>query len=172
MEQRLKDQIVGGYQPKEKGTSNPPKRGSSVPIQPTIPEMTDRKETDPVSYNIQIVVKVEGCDKYARVDTPDFRDPTYNLGKLFRACMDWDYSQNEIDKNGDYQTCYYKCDFVIEKVEKGLRELRTNRRKYEHLLPSNGWGTMSTAIDALESLRECIYRNAEDIPIECIYMSW
>lgn len=125
-----------------------------------------------MSYDLAIHVKVEGCDKYATIAEPEHSSPTYNLGKLFRACMNWDYSQSAKDADGNYQTCYYRCDSVIEYVERGLRELRTNGKAYDHLLPSNGWGTRLNAIDALESLRTCIYEQAEEIPLECLYMSW
>lgn len=125
-----------------------------------------------MSYDIGIYVKVEGCDKYAMIAEPEYSSPTYNLGKMFRACMDWDYSQSEKDSDGKYQTCYYKCDFVIEKVEHGIKELRTNRSKYEKYNPSNGWGSIGSAIESLESLRKCIYEQAEDIPIDCLYMAW
>lgn len=125
-----------------------------------------------MSYYIEISVKVEGCDKYAKIAEPKYNDPTYNLGKMFRVCMGWDYSQSEPDETGKYVKKYYPCDFVIEKVETGIRELRTNRKKYEQYKPSNGWGSMSSAIEALESLRACIYEEAEYIPINCLYMSW
>lgn len=125
-----------------------------------------------MSYDIEISVKVEGCDKYARIAEPDHASPTYNLRDLFVACMDWNYSQSELGEDGKYHTCYYPCDFVIEKVNHGLHELHTNMYEYTQYLPSNLWGTMTNALNTLESLRECIYEQAENIPIECLYMSW
>lgn len=115
-----------------------------------------------MSYDIRINVKVEGCGEYATIAFPEYDSPTYNLGEMFRACMDWDFSQSE----------YYPCDLVIEKVERGIRELRTNRKKYEKYNPSNGWGSLDDAIEALESLRKCIYEQAEYIPMNCLYMNW
>ena len=115
-----------------------------------------------MSYDIRICVKVEGCDKYVAIARPEYDSPTYNLGKMFRACMDWDYSQGE----------YYPCDFVIEKVNRGINELITRRHDYTKYNPINGWGNIDGAIKALESLRECIYEEAEDIPINCLYMRW
>lgn len=115
-----------------------------------------------MSYDIEICVKVDGLDQYARIDLPEYDHPTYNLGEMFRACMEWDYSQGE----------YYKCSEIIDKVEKGIRELKTNRKDYEKFNPSNGWGNIDSAIRVLESLRECIYENAEEIPIEHLYMKW
>lgn len=115
-----------------------------------------------MSYDIEISVKVDGLDQYAMIDRPTYDSPTYNLGGMFRACMDWDYSQGE----------YYKCSEIIDKVEKGIRELKTNRKDYEKFNPSNGWGNIDSAIRVLESLRWCIYENADEIPIEHLYMKW
>lgn len=125
-----------------------------------------------MSYDIEINVKVEGCNEYAKIAEPELSSPTYNLGKMFRACMDWDYSQSEKDENGNYKTVYYPCDFVIEKVERGLRELYTNREQYVKYNPANGWGSLDGAISVLESLRDCIYEESRYIPINCLYMSW
>lgn len=115
-----------------------------------------------MSYDLRICVKIEGLDKYAVIDTPEYDSPTYNLSDMFRACMDWDYEQGK----------YYKCDHVIQKVEHGIRELRTKRKEYEKYNPPNGWGDLDCAIRDLESLRKCIYENAEDIPIQHLYMRW
>ena len=86
--------------------------------------------------------------------------------------MDWDYRQSELGDDGKYHTCYYRCDFVIEKLNHGLNELHKNQYKYTKYLPKNGWGTITNALNTLESLRECIYEQEENIPIECLYMSW
>lgn len=115
-----------------------------------------------MSYDISLHVKAEGCDAYPVIAEPEYASPTYNLGRMFRACMDWDYSQGQ----------YYKCDFVIGRVENGIRELRLNRKKYEQYNPRNGWGCISSALTTLESLRTCIYEAAEEIPLNCLYMSW
>jgi hypothetical protein len=115
-----------------------------------------------MSYDIRLHVKADGCDVYPVVAVPEYDSPTYNLGKMFRACMDWDYSQGE----------NYKCDFVIDRVERGIKELRTKRKKYVKFNPENGWGDIDGAIEALESLRECIYETAEEIPLDCLYMTW
>ncbi len=125
-----------------------------------------------MSYDISIRVKAEGCDKYPVIAYPEHDQPTYNLGKMFRACMDWDYSQSEIGKDGKYHKCYYKCDFVIKKVERGIKELTENRKEYEKYNPENGWGDLDGALRVLKSLRECIYEQAEEIPLDCLYMSW
>lgn len=128
-----------------------------------------------MSYDIALYVKTEGCGKYVKIEEPECSHPTYNLGGLFRSCMGWDYKQTMKDDNGEYETCYYNCEEVIEHVEKGIKNLRLNPLKeYYDLLPENGWGTMSGAIETLESLRKCIYQTVEDyeIPINCLWMAW
>lgn len=125
-----------------------------------------------MSYDIRICVKVEGYDKYAQVAVPEYDSPTFNLGEMFRACMDWDFCTSEVDENGNYHVRYYPCSFVIEKVERGIRELRTNGKAYKKYNPPNGWGDINGALLALESLRDCIYEQAEEIPINYLYMSW
>lgn len=87
-----------------------------------------------MSYDISIYVKVDGIDKYAEVATPEYSSPTYNLGKLFRACMDWDYSQVSADSdstlieylrafgvvNNEIKIKYFDPDLTkIEKISKG-----------------------------------------------------
>jgi hypothetical protein len=88
--------------------------------------------------------------------------------------MDWDYSQSEKDENGEWQDCLYKCDFVLEKVRRGISELINNRAEYEQYSPENGYGTLDGAIRCLKSLETCIFETAEEtgIPLDKIYMSW
>lgn len=125
-----------------------------------------------MSYDIRISVKVQGCDKYAVIAEPEYPSPTYNLGRMFRACMDWDYSQSELGTDGKYHTIYYPCDLALEKITRGINELHINREKYEVYEPDNGWGTIEGAARALESLRDCILTQSEDLPLNCLYMSW
>ena len=115
-----------------------------------------------MSYDLRVAVKVEGCDRYANIAEPEYASPTYNLGNMFRACMEWSFIQGK----------YYRCDKAIAKIEHGIQELIENRGEYEKYSPANGWGSIDTAIQDLESLRSCIYREAEDIPLECLYMCW
>lgn len=49
-----------------------------------------------MSYDLRIAVKVDGCDKFAQIAEPEYSNPTYNLGKMFRACTGWDYKQENI----------------------------------------------------------------------------
>lgn len=115
-----------------------------------------------MSYDLRVAVKVEGCDKYANIAEPEYANPTYNLGDMFRACMGWNFKQG----------VYYKCDFAIDRIERGIKNLKRNRAEYEKYNPSNGWGTIDSAIEDLESLRTCIYEQAENIPLKCLYMCW
>lgn len=111
-----------------------------------------------MSYSIGIYVKVEGCDKYALIAEPFYSSPSYNLGVLFRSCMDWDFKLEE----------YYRCDHVMERLDKGSKNLTCNHDKYLKLIP----GTVSSALYALGSIRDCILEQAEEIPLECMYMRW
>lgn len=115
-----------------------------------------------MSYDLRIAVRVEGLGKYVVISTPEYDSPTYNLRDMFVACMDWDYTQGE----------YYPCKDVLPKVEKGVLELTTKPKKYDKYNPPNGWGSRTGAVKVLESLRTCILENAEDIPIEYLWMSW
>ena len=115
-----------------------------------------------MSYSIGIYVKVEGCDKYALIAEPFHSSPSYNLGKLFRSCMNWNFNPNE----------YYRCDYVIEHLDRGIRELAYNPNKYTNLIPASSIGTTSNALNMLDSIRDCILEQAEDIPLDCMYMNW
>ena len=115
-----------------------------------------------MSYDIRVTVKVEGCDKYAVVGTPEYDSPTYNLRKMFVACMDWDYHQGEV----------YAAEFALEKLGNGLRELTTRRGNYTMYNPSNGWGDIDSAIKAICSAITCINECAENYPMSCLYFEW
>lgn len=115
-----------------------------------------------MSYDLRIGVKVEGWGKIVEIGEPELAHPTYNLGRMFRVATGWPYIQGE----------YYKCSDVIDKIESGIRELRIRPSAYRQYNPPNGWGTLEGAIRVLESLRDCIYEYAEDIPIEYLYVAW
>lgn len=115
-----------------------------------------------MSYDLRISVKVDGTDLYAQIDTPEYDCPTYNLGEMFRKSMDWDFFQGE----------RYKCSEVLKNIERGIQELKENSEFYKQFEPGNDWGTVRSASGTLISLRDCIYENAEDIPIEHLYVTW
>lgn len=115
-----------------------------------------------MSYSIGIYVKVEGCDKYAEIAYPFLSSPSYNLGKLFRSCMNWNFNSSE----------YYRCDHVLEHLDRGIKELAYNSNKYTKLIPVSSILTTSGALNVLDSIRNCILEQAEDIPLDCMYMYW
>lgn len=124
-----------------------------------------------MSYDISIHVKAEGCDIYPKIAEPEYCSPTFNLREMFAKCMDWDYSQYT-EKDGNYETVYYRCDLVLPKIKHGITELRTKWKKYEQYNSPNGWGTVEDALLALESLKNCIIEQSKQIPLDCLYMRW
>lgn len=115
-----------------------------------------------MSYDIRVCAKVEGCDGYAVVGRPECDSPTCNLRGMFVACMGWEYRQGE----------HYPAALAAEKLERGISELTNNREAYEQHSPSNGWGSIDSALRALASARECICECAEEYPIGCLYLRW
>ena len=125
-----------------------------------------------MSYDIRFGVKVagakEGC--YAVIGCPEYDSPTYNLRDIFVKSMGWDYHQGE----------WYKVSDILPKVQNGITELTLHPEKYKPLEPSNGWGTISSAIECLKSIVDYFGDNWDglggswnaDIPIDCIYMCW
>lgn len=117
-----------------------------------------------MSYDLRIAVKIDGLDRYYPIAYPDYDSPTYNLGEMFRACMNWDYEQGE----------YYRCSDIIENVENGILELIRNTSAYEQYEPENGWGNIQDAFDVLKSLKCCIYTTSDEtnIPLQNLYVAW
>lgn len=119
-----------------------------------------------MSYDIYLGVRIHGTDKYAIIGEPSYNSPTYNLGEMFRACMDWDFDQGE----------WYKVVDVLPNIERGIHELAFNRKKYEKYIPSNGWGSIGSALKCLESIKTYIQHHVDgweqEIPIEHLYIRW
>ena len=124
-----------------------------------------------MSYDIRFAVKVaDHDDLYAVIGEPERNSPTYNIGDLFRKCMDWDFHQGE----------WYRVTDIIPNIERGIHELTFNQTKYRCLEPENGWGSCSTALCALQSIMSWLTNDWDgiksgwnaDIPLECVYMSW
>jgi len=126
-----------------------------------------------MSYDIRFGVKVAGApdDCYAVIGNPEYDSPTYNLREMFVKSMDWDYTQGE----------WYPITEVLPKVQNGILELTLHPRKYKKYEPENGWGTIGSAIECLQSIIN--YFNPDswtgfggswnsDIPLNCIYMCW
>ena len=123
-----------------------------------------------MSYDLRIAVKVVGAeDKYAVIAEPEYSSPTYNLGKMFRKCMNWDFVQSE----------YYNVAAVYPCIVRGIQELTYNEGKYLKYNPENGWGDTKSALEALSSLKECIDHIVDDsywtwnhLPKEVLYVAW
>ena len=125
-----------------------------------------------MSYDIRFGVKVAGAQEecYAVIGHPEYDNPTYNLRDIFVKSMGWDYHQGE----------WYKVSDILPKVQNGITELTLHSEKYKPLEPSNGWGTISSAIECLKSIVDYFGDNWNglggswnaDIPIDCIYMCW
>lgn len=45
-----------------------------------------------MSYDLEILAKIKN-GSYIYIAEPKYSSPTYNLGKMFRAAMDWDFDQ-------------------------------------------------------------------------------
>ena len=122
-----------------------------------------------MSYDVRFGVKVEGMNDYiATIDEPEYSSPTYNLRDMFVACMDWDYEQGE----------WYNCSDVLPKFQRGINELRFNRKKYTKLNPVNGWGSIETALKFMDSVVRKIGEIVSGdwtwnkIPLENLWFRW
>lgn len=125
-----------------------------------------------MSYDIRFGVKVADApdECYAVIGHPKYDSPTYNLRELFVQSMEWDYHQGE----------WYKITDVLPKIQHGITELTLHYKKYEKFEPSNGWGTISSALECLRSIVYYFGDNWDglggswnaDVPIDCIYMTW
>lgn len=119
-----------------------------------------------MSYDLRIAVKVADTEDNTFIDiaTPDYDEPTYNLGKMFRACTGWDFEQGK----------YYRVSEVYENIERGINELTYNEERYIPLNPDNGWGNTKSALVALKSLKECIdnITGWNTLPMSCMWVAW
>jgi hypothetical protein len=122
-----------------------------------------------MSYDVRLGVKVEGMDGYiATIDEPEYSSPTYNLREMFVACMGWDYEQGE----------WYNCAEVYPKIKHGQEELALYPLRYKKYNAPNGWGTVSSAKEFIDSLAEKIEQIVSgewtwnEIPLEHLYMRW
>ena len=122
-----------------------------------------------MSYDIHFGVKVAGVDSeiYAVIGEPELCSPTYNIGQILRQSTGWDFEQGE----------WYKVSEVLPMIERGIHELAFNSDKYKPLEPINGWGNVTTAYEALNSIMKWLTHDLKwswnaDIPLECIYICW
>ena len=121
-----------------------------------------------MSYDIRFGVKVEGMDRcIAVIDEPEYSSPTYNLRDMFVACMDWDYKQG----------VWYNCAEVFPKIRHGQEELTLYPQRYKKYNAKNGWGTVSSAKECLDSVVQKIGEIVSgkwscEIPLEHLWMRW
>lgn len=126
-----------------------------------------------MSYDLRIAVKVEGAEKgneFAIIAEPEFGNPTYNLGEMFRRCTGWDFDQGE----------FYKVSEVYGNIERGIINLREHEEEFEKYNSPNGWGTTVSALKALESLKQCIdeiedpnsWSGWNTFPKSLLYVAW
>lgn len=112
-----------------------------------------------MSYDLEILAKIETGD-YICIAEPKYSSPTYNLGGMFREAMDWDF----------YQGVIYNVANIFENIQRGIAELEKQPEKYVQYEPENKWGTVSSALEDLRSLRDCILE--QDIDTKYLYMRW
>lgn len=115
-----------------------------------------------MSYDLRVGVRVHGTDLYATIATPEFDHPTYNLGVMFRMAMDWNFKQGD----------WYPCVEVFEKIKLGIAELTEHPEKYKKYQMYKDFGSISQAKRDLISLKNCIDRQMEEIPLEHLYVAW
>lgn len=112
-----------------------------------------------MSYDLEILAKIEN-GQYICIDEPRHNSPTYNLGKMFRVAMDWDFDQDTI----------YNIADIFWNIERGIDELERHPMNYLQYEPENKWGTVNSALEDLKSLRDCILE--QDIDTKYLYMRW
>ena len=120
-----------------------------------------------MSYDVHLGVKVAGTKNLiVSIDSPDFRDPTYNITRMLRNCMKWEFQEGK----------WYKVKDVMPYIEHGAFELNTFPFEYKQYELPGGYGQVKTARDFLNSLcakiNELTQRPSEPIPVEKLYMRW
>lgn len=126
-----------------------------------------------MSYDIRIAVKVVGAEpdnEFAVIATPEYDNPTYNLGEMFRRCTGWDFNQGE----------FYCVKDVYQNIVRGITNLTEHEDEFKKYNSPNGWGTTQSALKALQSLKDCI-DEIEDpnsmvgwntFPKSVLYVAW
>lgn len=119
-----------------------------------------------MSYDLRFAVK--GIDqKMYVVFEPDMNSPTYNLSKVFRAAMDWDFKQSE----------WYLVRDILPNIERGVIELEMNGMDYKRYELGDGYGTVDGALKVLRGLRYDIYKHLNgydwnDYSLDNLYICW
>ena len=113
-----------------------------------------------MSYDLRLCVKTERGNFVLTYVQPEYASPTYNLGKIFRESMGWDFEQGK----------EYRVDNVINKIVKGIGELTYFPERYKKYEPDNGWGSVEGALEDLLSLARAI--EDSDIALDELYVRW
>jgi len=126
-----------------------------------------------MSYDIRIAVKVVGAEpdnEFAVIAMPEINSPTYNIGEMFRKCTGWDFEQGE----------FYKVADVYPNIVRGIINLTEHEDEFEKYNSPNGWGTTQSALEALQSLKDCIdeiedpngWSGWNTFPKSVLYVAW
>lgn len=113
-----------------------------------------------MSYDLRLCVKTERGNFVLTYCQPEYASPTYNLGKIFRESMGWNFKQGK----------EYRVDKVLDQILKGINELTHFPGKYKKYEPDNGWGSVEDALKALLSLARAI--EDSDIALDELYVRW
>lgn len=120
-----------------------------------------------MSYDIRFGVEVKDANGLiVEIGSPEYDQPTYNLADMFRKCTGWNYVQGE----------WYKVPDVLPLIEHGIHELQFSPSKYKKYNAPNGWGTVESALECLQSIVEELkrYQNGwyQEIPLEHLWIKW
>ena len=99
-----------------------------------------------MSYDLELCVKTENGNFVLTRIQPEYANPTYNLGKMFRESTGWNFEQGK----------EYRVDKVLDQILKGINEPTYLPGKYKKYEPDNGWGSVEDALKALLSLARAI----------------
>ena len=116
-----------------------------------------------MSYDLAIGVKVDGTDKFVKVAYCDPCNPSYNIGKALRTSTGWDFTQGE----------WYRVVDVVPKIERGIHEMRFNKKAYEDMF-QKGYGGYGSVIEALQGILTTTENVSEynGLPLEHFYVRW
>lgn len=116
-----------------------------------------------MSYDLRFAVKAEN-GQFVDFCTPEYDQPTYNVGMIFRKCMGFNFEQGK----------YYKVSEIIDNLKHGLSETIINAKVYKKYEPDNGWGSVETVRKSLQSVIDCINLIEEQrhIPMDVVYLAW
>ncbi len=94
-----------------------------------------------MGYSVRFEAKLEGAEQWVPVG--ESINHTSNTGNMIQEVCglrppSWDGK---------------KCSELLPFIDKGIKQLRSNRQEYRKFEPSNGWGTVETTIVFLDAIR-------------------